>query len=568
MLYINQINKITAAYRHFSRFKKIINVLIRYGFEDFFDSAFLKKFFGKNIGETFSKEEQLFNREKDRGMRFRMALEELGPTYIKLGQILSTRPDLIPEVIAKELEKLQDSTKPFSYIRVRQIIKEELGKEPDELFKYFCPTPLAAASIGQIHKAILHTGEKVIVKVQRPLIQKMIQVDLEIMHYIASVMEHHFEELEVQKPTLIVEEFAKTLNKEVNFELEAAYTQRFGEFFMDDPTVYVPKIFKEYCSERVLTEEFINGIKISQIQQYQEQKGINLHILADNAAKSALRQIFDFGFFHADPHPGNIFVMTGNVICYLDFGMVGRLSDREKNQIIKLLYYAIRRDDLKLCEVALEMLESSEDINMELFQDNITEMVDEHLFKPIKEIDASRFLQQFINILRNHKVRLKANYFLMVKSLLTAEKSIRTINPEFDVISASRPFVERAMKERFSLKNVAKSLYDPAEAVFGLLASLPKDIDEIVTKVKKGKLKIEFEHRGLENFSLKLHKIVGELSMSVIIAAVLISSSLVINSNIPPLYNGVPVIGIVGFVLSFVISFILILTYFKNNRKN
>jgi len=343
---VRKIGFVSRTYRHVNRYRQILTILFRYGFGDLIDQLNVGQYI--EIGMQMVSRKRRENVEKlTRAERVRMALEELGPTFVKMGQILSSRPDLIPVEFIKELSKLQDSVPAFPFPQVNAIVETELKTSIEDMYQEFSETPLAAASIGQVHLASLKSGEDVIVKVQRPNIRATIEVDLEIMLHLAVLIEKHVEEWGVHHPTRIVEEFSRSLEREIDYTVEASNAERFARQFIGNGVVYVPHIFREVSTARILTMEYIDGIKASDIEQL-DRKGLNRKIIASRGADLILEQIFKYGFFHADPHPGNIFILPDNVICYLDFGMMGRVDRYAREEFADIVYGYVSRDESKI----------------------------------------------------------------------------------------------------------------------------------------------------------------------------------------------------------------------------
>jgi ubiquinone biosynthesis protein len=494
-----------------------------------------------------------------------MALEELGPTFIKLGQILSTRPDLIPLEYVRELSKLQDRVPPFPYEEVREIIKEETGRLPDEIFRHFDETPLAAASIGQVHRARLADGEEVVVKVQRPGIRKTVEVDLEIMLHLAGLMERHVEELEVHRPTRLVNEFARSLEKEINYTAEASHVERFARQFLDDETLYVPKVFREMTTERVLILEYIEGIKASRVDHL-GQAGYDLKEITRRGADLIMKQVFVHGFFHADPHPGNIFVLPNNVICYLDFGMMGRIGRRDREDFSDLIIYVAQRDERKITDALLNLTLSDREADRSELERDLAEIADQHLYLPMKELEFGRFLQKLLETLTNHGLCLKPNLFLMMKALSTMEGLGRELDPDFEMIAHAEPFVRQVRLERLQPKRIAGDMLQTGAELVQLLREVPAEFRTIMRQSREGKIKIGFEHLGLESLLFTHDRTSNRIAFAIVLASLIVGSSLIILSGIPPKWQGIPLIGLGGFLVAGLMGFWLLVSILRRGR--
>ncbi|MCD6137785.1 MAG: AarF/ABC1/UbiB kinase family protein [Deltaproteobacteria bacterium] len=564
MLSIRKIGVIGRTYRHLNRYRQILTILIKYGFGDLVDILKVEQYLEVGLRIISRKRPHQVDR-LTRAERVRMALEELGPTFVKLGQILSTRPDLIPFEFVDELSKLQDEVPPFPYADVEQIIRSELGAGPEDIFDYFEKTPLAAASIGQVHRARLKDAEEVVVKVQRPGIRKIIEVDLEIMLHLATLMERHLEEFQITRPTRIVKEFARSIEKEIDYTIEASHIERFAGQFMDEETVYVPKVFRDTTTERVLTMEYIDGIKASEIERI-EAEGLDRKLITARGADLILKQIFDYGFFHADPHPGNIFVLPGNVICYLDFGIMGSIDRQSKENFVNLVHSVVVRDEFEATHALLKLMEYDEEPDTRLLSRDLADLMGEHLYQPLKQLRMEKLLHQILDLISTHCLRMPPDLFLMMKALATVEGVGLSLDPNFQMVEHAAPFIRRVRMEQFHPKRVAQDIKKSGSELVRLMQEIPGELRGLLKQMKRGKVKIEFEHRGLEPMLTTHDKISNRIAFSIIIGALIIGSALIVLSKTPPFMFGISIIGIVGFVVAGLMGMWLLIAILRRGK--
>ena len=560
-MHIRKIGIIGKTYRHIQRYRQILTVLFKYGFGDLVHTLKIEQYLEIGL-QMISRKRREKIETLSRAERVRMAMEELGPTFIKMGQILSTRPDLLPVEFIQELGKLQDHVPPFEYAQVKDIIERELGVPLGQLFKDFEETPLASASIGQVHRARLVDGDVVVVKVQRPGIRKTIEVDLEIMLHLATLMERHLKAMEIHRPTRIVEEFARTLEKELDYTIEAAHTERFAMQFIGDTTVYVPKIYREATTSRVLTMEYVSGIKASEIARLDE-AGLDRREIARRGFDLIMKQVFVHGFFHADPHPGNIFILPGNVICYLDFGMMGRIGRKSRENFADLIMNIVRRDEVKVTDALVRLTISDEEPNHNALERDVAEFIDQHFYRPLKELDLGKLLHQLLEMAARHRLTVPPDLFLMIKALSTAEGVGRVLDPDFDATERAAPFVRRIQLQRLHPKRVAEDIYDSGSDFLHLIKEIPGELREILRQARQGRVKIEFEHRGLENMLSTHDRISNRLAFAIVLASLIIGSSLIVLSGIPPKWHGIPVIGLAGFIIAGVMGLWLLFSIIR-----
>jgi ubiquinone biosynthesis protein len=564
MLSIRKIGVIGRTYRHLNRYTQILAVFFKYGFGDLVDSLKIDQYI--EIGLQMISRKRRDRVEKlTRAERVRMAFEELGPSYIKLGQILSTRPDLVPIDFIREFSKLLDEVPSFPFSEVEKVFAADLGAHPHDLFESFEETPFASASIGQVHKATVKNGDRVAVKVQRPGIQKIIEVDLEIMLHLATLAERHIEEMALHRPVKIVEEFARTLEKEIDYTIEATNMERIARQFLDTPYVYIPKVFRETTTERVLTTEFIDGIKVSDIDRL-EAAGLDCKVITARGADISLTQIFETGFFHADPHPGNIFVLPDNVICLLDFGMVGVVDRKTREDFVDLVDYIVHQDELNTTQVIMKLTDRDEEPDMRQLERDVADFLGQHLYKPLKDIELAKLLHHLLDVVSRHRLRIRPDIFLMMKALSTVEGVAAMLDPDFDLIAQAEPFIKRVKMERMAPERIATDLARLASQSFQFLQTFPQDVLEITRLIRHKKLFLQHQLQGLETMLATHDQISNRISFSIIIAALIIGSALIVISNIPPLFYGISLIGIIGFLAAAIMGIWLLVAIIRKGR--
>ena len=564
MLSIRKIGVLGRTYRHLNRYRQILGILFKYGFGDLVELLRIDQYIEIGL-QLISKKGRERVEKLTRAERVRMAFEELGPTYIKLGQALSTRPDLIPVEFVHELSKLQDHVPSFPFIQAREIIENELGASPETVFKTIDETPLASGSIGQVHKALLKDGEPVAVKVQRPGIRRIIEVDLEIMLHLATLMERHIEEFSLHRPVKIIEEFANNLEKEIDYTIEASNMERFARQFLDTPIIYVPKIYREKTTSRVLTTEFVEGIKVSETEKL-EAAGLDRKLITANGADLLFKQVFDHGFFHADPHPGNIFALPNNVICLLDFGNAGMVDRSTRENFVDLIDSVVHRNERRVTQVLLKLTTYDEEPDHRLFERDAAEFMGRHLYKPLKEIELGKLLQHLLVLASRHRLRIPPDIFLMMKVFATVEGVGLMLDPEFDMISRATPFIERVKLARYYPDRIYSDIVNLASEMMQFVEQFPKDILDITRLVRQRKLVLNLEHQGLDKLRATHDQISNRIAFSIIIAALIIGSALIVISDTPPIMFGISLIGMIGFLAAAVMGIWLLVAILKKGK--
>ncbi len=547
MISIRKIGVIGRTYRHLNRYRQILAILFKYGFGNIIERLNIDQYIEVGLQMISMKKNPVQPFEKmTTAERVRMALEELGPTYIKLGQVLSTRSDLVPDVFITELYQLQDSVRSRPFHEIKEVVRTEFDLPMEDLFDAFDETPIAAASIGQVHKAVLKDGETVAVKVQRPGIKEVIEVDLEIMLHLATLMERHIDEMALQRPVRIVEEFARGLEKEIDYTIEATNMDRFAREFLDDCTIYIPKVFHNATTERVLTMEFINGIKITEISQLEAQ-GLSRKIINTRGAKFFLRQVFEHGFFHADPHPGNMCVLPDNIICLFDFGMVGTVDRHTREDFVDLLEGVVFKNEMRAAQTLLKLTSWDEEPDIRALERDLADFMGIHLYKPLKDIKIGKMFQQLLELVSRHRLMVRPDIFFMMKAFGTIEGISLLLDPDFDMVTEVRPFLERVKLARFSSERISDGITRILLELLQFIRKFPKDMLEITRLLRQQKLTLRLEHQGLETILATHERISSKISFSIIIAALIVGSALIVVAKIPPLFHGISLIGLILF---------------------
>ncbi len=564
MFSIRKLGAIGRTYRHLSRYHRILRVLFKYGFDDLIERLHIDQYLESGL-QMINRKPRSQVQRLSRPERLRMAMEELGPTFVKLGQLLSTRPDFIPPDYLTELAKLQDNVPAFSYQEVVDIFAEEFGKTPEDVFAHFDQQPLAAASIGQVHRARLEDGTEVVLKVQRPKIENTIAVDLEILAHIASLMEEHLEEVQGHRPTAIVHEFARSLSREIDFSIELTNIQRFARQFDGNEEIHVPLVYPQLSSERILVLEYVDGIKASDFKSLRRE-GRDLKLIAERGANLVMEQIFIHGFFHADPHPGNILVLPGDVICFIDFGQMGRLNLKDREEFTDLVLNLVGGNERKVTKGVLNLTIQYGEVDRDALARDLGELMDQYLYKPLKDLAAGKILQDLLDLVTRHGLSLRPNLYLMMKALSTVEGVGLQLDPDMELITLAGPFMQKIKTGRIKPKRLAEEMGETGSEYLSLIRELPGELRTILQQLRDGRMKLEFEHRGLHALGLALDRISNRISFAIVLAAQIIGSSLIILSDIPPKWNGIPVIGMAGFLIAGIMGFWLLLSIIRHGR--
>ncbi|MFH1863204.1 MAG: AarF/ABC1/UbiB kinase family protein [bacterium] len=539
---------IPRTWRHLRRYRQIITVFLKYGFDDVVDVVrkdLVLRFGAKIIPRLKAKPEM----ELTRAERLRCTAEELGPTFIKLGQILSMRPEIIPADIAFEFQQLQDQVTPLPFQMIKEVLERELSCNLPEIFASIEEEPLAAASIAQVHRGVLRNGTPVAIKVQRPGIEDVINVDIEILANLASLLARHSPELALRDPVGLVHEFDRSIHRELDFLQEGRNIQRFKMHFADSPDVFIPMYYPEYSSIRVIVMDFVDGIKVSNLPTIRA-AGLDPVLISKRGTRLILKQIFEFGFFHADPHPGNIMVLPGNVIAPLDYGMVGYLTDFSVDELGNILVGIVRKDVERILRAFEQLGVSASAKNNPELREALSDFINRYYQVPLKQLQVTVLIAEIFQIIHKHRLRLPANLSLMIKALSTAEALGRMLNPNLDMITEARPYVKRLARRRFEPRRRMQHVLTVLDDMARLTEELPQALRDILQKINQGQLRVQFEHRNLENLIQELNRSSNHIASAMIIAALIVGSSLVMQVELGPRLFGFPLLGLVGYLLA------------------
>lgn len=554
-------------YAYVRRYRQIVDVMVKHGFGYLVDRFGLRPFRSireKLFGPRPLKEQMLLLSE---AQRLRLALEELGPTFIKFGQILSTRHDLIPREYINEFEKLQDNVQPFEFPKARKVIEKELGgKRIEDIFLKFNPEQIASASIGQVYLATLLTGEEVAVKVMRPGIEDIIETDLSILMSMARFAQKHIKESKFFNPVGFVDEFSRIIRLEIDYTHEAQNADKFFLNFKDSDTVIIPGMFWKYTTKHVLCQEFLEGIKITDIEKIKA-RGLDLRKISVDLSYAYLKMIFEDSFYHADPHPGNILVSPEGKIIFLDFGMAGHIDPLLRENLANLII-SIQLNDIDVLIEALTELGLISDIGSEspLLKIKLEELLVKYYDLSSKFIDPAAFLQDLVNIFAGTRGRVPTNIMLLSKTLIIREEISRKLDPEHNFGELTETYVKKMLNDRAKASHIFREAEKMISDLFRLMKNFPRRVNHLLSKAEKGTLKLELEHLGLDGLVEELDIISNRLSFSMIIAALIVGSSLIIQSRMSPSLFGVPFLGIMGFLIAGFLGVGLLISIIRSGK--
>ena len=558
-------SRITGRLYLLRRYRHIVAVLTRYGLEEIADP--LRSRLLVPLGERVAPMRiKRMAEGHTRPERLRLAIEALGPTFIKFGQLLSTRPDLIAPEYIHELERLQDQVKPDAPERIRAAVERELNGKLDEVFLSFDLTPLAAGSIAQVHRATTRGGDSVVVKVRRPGIVRIIQAEREVLEKLAGILKATLFEDETIDPKQMVTEFVEAVSKETDLANERRNQLKFARSFAADPAIHVARVYEEYCTPAILTMEYIDGIRPSHPKVLAEH-GLDCKVIARRGADFVLRQVFELGFFHTDPHPGNFFLLPDNVLAPIDFGQVARLSSQDR-RLFNEIVLAIVDDEPGRVVRALERRDMLDDkTDAAKLTAGAEQLIDTYRDLPLKSVPFGTIVTQTFGLFRSNYVRPPAQFTLMLKALATIEAFARSLDPDFNILDALKPYARRASLEALEPRRLLHLARRTMQDAGDLAARLPEDVNVILSKFRQGKFQVRVHHEHLENLTKTLDKSSNRISFSLIIAALLVASSLLVpqQGTVLGLFR-LQSIGILGYVIATIIGAWLLVSIIRSGR--
>ena len=555
--------------RHANRYREMLGILVKFGFREFFEDAKLDLLLERGQ-RVFSRKPASIVHTDSRPARLRMALEELGPTFIKLGQILSTRPDILGPEYIEELQKLQDDVPSVPWPEIKAQLTEDLG-DLDEIFESIDEEPMAAASMAQAHRAVLRDGSRpIVLKILRPKIDRLVAADIEILEAVADWLSRHTQDLPFD-PVSVVNEFSKAIEHELDFVHEGRNTDLFRSNLEEGEQAWFPEVYWSVTRKRVLGLEEIKGVQLSKWKQANLSDD-QRESLVRNGALTVLRQVLEVGFFHADPHPGNLFLMEDGRICFIDCGMAGRVDPETVTDLANLIYGVASGDIDKLYPAFLALGQVEEDqVNRRELRRDLQDFLDQFTGVSFEKVDMSAMLRAFTDGLRKHKLKCPAEIVLMIKALTTIEGVAEDLDPAFDLVQFARPHVERLVKQQYSWRVIKGRLTRNAGKWITLADRLPGGLSTILERVSSNKFRLALDVNGVESFERTLHHSSRQLAYAVLVAAMIMASSILVLASSSDRSTLLGWIGFVSFLVSFSLAMLIVIeslwSKFKRRRR-
>ena len=555
------------AARDMGRLNEIAGVAIRHGFGDSVRRMGLADKLAR-AGHALKWDHAADLARLQPPVQVRLALEELGPTFVKLGQILAGRADIFGAEWIAEFEKLHSHVPPVAMDLLRPQLREDLGAEPEDIFARFDVEPLAAASIAQVHRAQLKDGAEVVVKIRRPGITEIIEADLRLLNRLAALAEAEMPALKPYRPQLLVREFAKSLRRELDLATECRSAERIAANMVALPHIVIPRVYWAHTGPRVNVQEFIGGVPGGELDQLTLEAGFDRNLLAQRGAQAVLKMIVEDGFFHADPHPGNVFYLSGNRIAFIDFGMVGRLSDRRREELLQLLLGLVERNPQAVADVLLDWTGDDHGVNLSQLEAEIETFVDQYHGTPLAELSLGQMLLDVTSILRDHHLGLPSDLALLIKAFISLEGMGRGLDPGFHMATEATPMLHQVVRARYQPQLLATRAWQTLRRTLAVAEQLPHDLSRLLRNARRGRVHVGIELAHLKRVGDQIDRAANRLAMSLVIAALIIGSSIVMNVQGGPTLFGLPLFGFLGFSGAVLGALWLVRAIWRSSRAN
>lgn len=518
---------VLGAAQDLGRLQELTSILVRYGFGD------LARRLG--LGQALERAGRLLHWKEAEELarleppqRFRRVMEDMGPSFVKLGQILATRIDLLPPDYIEEFAKLQDHVPPIAFETLKAQLEEDLGAPLAEVFAEVDPVPLAAASIAQVHRGRLKTGERVVLKIRRPGVRKVVEADLRLLKRLADIAEAQIEEARRYRPAEIAAEFARSMRRELDLAAECRNAERVADNFKDEEAIIVPKVYWQWTSERLNVQQFIAGIPGRDLAAINA-AALDRKVLARRGAAAVLKMVFEDCFFHADPHQGNVFFLSGNRIAFIDFGMVGRLSTERRDQLVDLLYGFVERKASRVVDILLKWARPG-DLDEDALTAEIDGLIDSVHGVPLKSFDLGGLIMELVALLREHNLALPSDLTLLIKTFISLEGMGRQLDPDFEMMGTTGPFLQKVLLARYTPRALARRSRQNVRDTFELINGLPYDLRKLARQVQNGKLRLRLDVRGLPEVGDRIDRGAARLAVGMVTAALILGSSIVMTT--------------------------------------
>ena len=552
-----------SAARDLGRLHDIASILIRHGFGDAVRRLGLSSALEQAGKALHWKDAEQYARMEP-PQRVCQALQELGPSFVKLGQVLSTRVDLFSSEWIAEFETLQDHVPAVDFEKVREQLEEDLGAPPEEVFSCLQTEPLAAASIAQVHQAQLADGTDVILKIRRPGIRQVVEADLRLLARFAEMAEREIAEIQRFRPMELVRQFSRSLRRELDLAVECRNAERIALSFDGEPDIRIPKVYWPWVSERLNVQEYIGGIPGRDIRAVDE-AGLDRKVLAKRGAHAVFKMVLEDGFFHADPHPGNVFYLPDERIAFIDFGMVGNLSEGRRNQVVDLTYGLVERNTHAAVDVLIDWT-SNPNIDIDSLTNEVDAFIGQYHGVPLKQLNLSSMLTDLMALLRDHQLALPPDLALLVKALITLEGMARQLDPEFEIASVAHPFLQRTLFARYSPDAIAARGWNSLVSGLSLLSDLPQEIRRMLTSARRGAFQIKVDMSQIDRFAERLDRAASRMTVGNVTSALIIGSSIVMTVEGGPTLLGLPVFGLIGFAGAALGGIWLLVSIWRSNK--